>query len=90
MTTKTEQDLMNGPASQHPALRQAVATVINSTTLEVLAGDIKRQLIGEILDAGSSAFAIADVLIAASVEQDYADELARKIADAVLEAALNL
>jgi anthranilate phosphoribosyltransferase len=90
MTATTEAD-MDLPASQHPVLRQAVRDVLNTTVLkDALAGDQMRELIGDILDAGTSAFAIADVLIAASVQEDYADELARKIADAVLEAALNL
>jgi anthranilate phosphoribosyltransferase len=90
MTTETEAQ-MDLPASQHPVLRQAVREVLNATILkDALAGDQMRELIGDILDAGASAFAIADVLMAASVEQDYADELARKVSDAILDAALNL
>lgn len=85
------QNLMDRNASEHPALRKAVAQVIATTTLaDALAGDQKRQLTTDLLDAGSSPFALADVLIAAGAEDDYADEVARKLSDAILETALNL
>jgi hypothetical protein len=82
---------MDRPAAEHPALRQAVRDVLNTTILkDALAGDQMRELTTQLLDAGTSALALADVLISAGLDDEFADELARKIADAVLEAALNL
>jgi hypothetical protein len=90
MTTELDR-----PAYEYPELRRAVAGVLKGTSVDhALSHHDMSELITRLLDLDADAylgvFALADVLIAAGVERDYAAELARPIGKAVLDAALTL
>lgn len=80
------------PASEHPVLRKATASVLKGTILEeALAPNDIAQLVTDLTDSvGDGTWAISDVLTTANVDPDYAWELAERIYNAVLTAAVDI